>query len=277
MSQRRPFAVLHEDTDIVVVHKSAGVLTVPTPRGEGNTLVQQLRQHLAHGRSFAPRLEVVHRLDRDVSGVLVFARSPQAAETLRRDFAAHRPEREYVALVAGELVAGEGTFASQMLTAKGLQRVSTQREDIGEHAVTHYRVERRLGSATLVIVRLQTGRRNQIRVHFAEAGHPILGETRYRPDLARDQRWTAKRLALHARLLAFAHPVSGQPLRFESPLPPEFEAFLRRSGQRRPRPPADATAPRLRTRGPDHRTSAGRSSAAGPDRGPRSCRRRRAR
>jgi len=177
MSSRQPFVLVHADADLVVVDKSAGILTVPTDRGEGNTLVQRLRRHLAGGRSLAPRLTVVHRLDRDVSGLLVFARSAPAAAALQADFARHRPEREYVALVAGALPLDSGTFASRLVTGKGLQRFSTERDGVGEEAVTHYRVERRLGSATLVRVRLQTGRRNQIRVHFAEAGHPILGES----------------------------------------------------------------------------------------------------
>jgi 23S rRNA pseudouridine1911/1915/1917 synthase len=229
MSTRQPFAVLYADEDVVVVEKRAGVLTVPTQRGESNTLVQQLRRHLGRGRAFAPRLEVVHRLDREVSGVLVFARSPAAGEALRKEFAEHRPEREYLAIVAGELPTDQGTFASRLVTGKGLQRFSTHREDLGEEAVTHYRVERRLARATQVSVRLETGRRNQIRVHFAEAGHPILGEQRYRPELARHPAWTARRLALHARLLAFAHPTTGGPLRFESPPPADFAAFLRRA------------------------------------------------
>lgn len=312
MSGHQPFLLVHTDPDLVVVDKSAGILTVPTARGESNTLVQRLRRHLGRGRPFAPRLTVVHRLDREVSGLLVFARSEATAQALQADFARHRPEREYAALVAGVLPRDAGTFASRLVTGKGLQRFSTERDDIGEEAVTHYRVERRLAAATLVTVRLETGRRNQIRVHFAEAGHPILGETRYRPDLARHPAWSAGRLALHARLLAFVHPTTGQALRFESPLPSEFVAFLRRAqpgggparvvggetaaGRRagsagaspsrghgsagaspsRGRGPRGVgrtpTERQAHTPGPGRRTSAGRSSPAGPGPGPRSYR-----
>ncbi len=245
------FSVVHDDEHVVVVEKSTGVLTVPTPRGETNTLVQLLRRHLGRGRRFPPRLEIVHRLDREVSGLLVFAKSVAAATTLRADFAAHRPEREYIALVAGALPADKGTFASRLVTGKSLQRYSTDDPTRGEAAVTHYQVERRLAGATLVRVRLETGRRNQIRVHFAEAGHPILGEDRYHPEQARHPRWRARRLALHARLLGFAHPLSGQPLRFESPLPMEFVRFLRDAGEpraapARPRPLPPEPPPRPR-------------------------------
>lgn len=227
MSTRRRFHILFDDEHLVVVEKGPGVLTVPTTRHETNTLVQMLRQYLGGGRRFAPRLEVVHRLDREVSGVLVFAKSATVAERLREAFAAHRPEREYVALVAGTLDVDAGTFTSRLLTGKSLQRFSSDDGERGEEATTHYQVERRLAGATLVRVRLETGRRNQIRVHFAEAGHPILGEQRYRPEQARHRLWRAARLALHARLLAFAHPATGEALRFESPLPPEFMSFQR--------------------------------------------------
>jgi len=249
MNSGRRFSVIFDDEHLVVVDKGPGVLTVPTAKRETNTLVQMLRQHLGRGRRYAPRLEVVHRLDREVSGVLVFAKTAAAAERLRADFAAHRPEREYAALVAGNLPAADGTFASRLVTGKGLQRFSSRDGETGEAAVTHYRVERRLAGATLVRVRLETGRRNQIRVHFAEAGHPILGEKRYRPEQARHRSWRGERLALHARLLAFAHPVTGAALRFESPLPREFDAFVREAGQAAPADPnrhdrAADTAPR---------------------------------
>ncbi len=238
------FSVVYDDDHVVVVEKSPGVLTVPTPRGETNTLVQLVRRHVGRGRRYPPRLEVVHRLDREVSGLLVFAKSAEAAATLRADFAAHRPQREYIALVAGSLPADRGTFESRLITGKSLQRYSTDDQGKGEAAVTHYQVERRLAGATLVRVRLETGRRNQIRVHFAEAGHPILGEDRYHPEQARHPRWRARRLALHARLLGFAHPVGGQPLRFESPLPAEFARFLGDAGESRARGKAPPRPPR---------------------------------
>lgn len=257
MAGTRPFTILHQDPHIVVVDKSAGLLTVPTARGERNTLVQLLRRHLGRGRPDAPRLAVVHRLDRGVSGVLVFARSPEAAGRLRAAFAAHWPDREYLALVAGDLAAGEGTFSSRLVTGKGLRRRSTRRTDIGEEAVTHYQVERRLGSATLVRVRLETGRRNQIRVHFAEAGHPVLGEERYRPELARHRAWTWPRLALHAHRLAFRHPITGQVLRFESPAPAAFSVFVRRAAHAPAGPPPPAPPPSRREDGPLPRPAPG--------------------
>ncbi|MFA4944705.1 MAG: RluA family pseudouridine synthase [Lentisphaeria bacterium] len=222
-----PFRILFEDAHLLVVEKAAHLLTVPTLKRETDTLVHHLQTYVSVGRRRLGRVEIVHRLDRGVSGVLVFAKNAAIAEALREQFAAHKPEREYLALVAGRLAADRGTFDQWLVTdAKSIHRRGSPRPGVGERAVTHYEVVRRLADATLVRVRLETGRRNQIRVHFAEAGHPVLGDPRYAPELARHPRWPYPRLALHAGLLAFTHPVTGRPVRGEAPLPREFERFL---------------------------------------------------
>jgi 23S rRNA pseudouridine1911/1915/1917 synthase len=226
--QHRSFRLLHEDGALLVVDKGAGILTVPTGKGERNTLVHALERYVSRGTSRASRVFVVHRLDRDASGLLVFAKTPEAADRLKEQFAASKPDREYVALVAGRVPTSAGTFKTFLTTGKSLQRYSTSRRGDGELAITHYRVESLLQDASLVRVRLETGRRNQIRVHFAEAGHPVLGDTRYRPDLAQGKGWGLKRLALHAAVLGFSHPMTGEALRFDSPLPREFGQYIRR-------------------------------------------------
>jgi len=174
---------------------------------------------------------VVHRLDRGTSGLLVFGKNPRIGRELQAQFRVRKAEREYAAIVAGSLERNEGTFASRLGTTTSLRRYSVRpsrdgQGEEGESAVTHFRVERKLREATYVRVRLETGRRNQIRVHFAEAGHPVLGDERYHAGVARHPAWTANRLALHAAILGFEHPHSRERLRFESPLPPEFERFL---------------------------------------------------
>jgi 23S rRNA pseudouridine1911/1915/1917 synthase len=185
--------------------------------------VEAYVRHVAKGRgAFA-----VHRLDRGVSGLLVFGKSQEIVRQLKDQFAASKPEREYVAIVAGRVKEKEGTFESLLATDKDLNRFSTDDESIGQLAITHFRVVARLEGATLVQVRLETGRRNQIRVHFAEAGHPVLGDPRYEPELAAHRRWPHERLALHARLLGFEHPITGQAIRLESPLPSEIARFLK--------------------------------------------------
>lgn len=227
------FRLVYEDPHLVVVDKSAAVLTVPTDRGESNTLLDAIGHYL-NRRGHRGRASVVHRLDRGTSGLLVFAKNPPVARELQAQFRVRKAEREYAAIVAGTLAQTEGTFSSRLGTSKSLQRYSVRDDDEGESAVTHFRVERRLPptkrerATSFVRVWLETGRRNQIRVHFAEAGHPVLGDDRYRPDLAQHPAWTARRLALHASLLGFEHPRTGERMRFESPLPPEFERFLAR-------------------------------------------------
>jgi len=220
------FLIVHEDRDLIVVDKAPELLTVPTRRGERSTLADRVGEYVRRsggGRGAFP----VHRLDRGVSGLLVLAKSRDVEQLLRDQFAARKPERQYVAIVAGHLARATGEFRSYLATDKDLNRYSTDDRQVGQLAVTHYQVVQRLADTTLVEIRLETGRRNQIRVHFAEAGHPILGELRYRPDHARHPRWPGRRLALHARSLGFVHPVTRQPLRFESALPAEFVRFLR--------------------------------------------------
>lgn len=219
----RAFRVLHEDEHLVVVDKAAFVLTVPTDRREENTLVQRVSEYLARGGR-ARRVQVVQRLDRGTSGILVLARTREAALDLRRQFSRHEPDREYIAFVAGVVASDGGTFDSRLATNRSLSRYST-RDAEGEHAVTRFVVETRGRDFTRVRVRLDTGRRNQIRVHFAEAGHPVIGDPRYAPERARHRRWRHRRLALHAAVLGFRHPATGKTLRFESPLPAEFGVF----------------------------------------------------
>ncbi|MBL8849494.1 MAG: RluA family pseudouridine synthase [Planctomycetaceae bacterium] len=219
------FGLIHEDDDIIVVDKTAGVLSVPTALNEGNTLLDLLTARIARQRRRG-RAIAVHRLDRGTSGVLVFAKHQRAADGLQTQFREHNVNREYAAIVAGRLRSSTGTFQSRLRTGKDLRRFSVPDDEPGEDAVTHYRVEQELDRATLVRVTLETGRRNQIRVHFAEAGHPVLGDDKYEPAAARHKRWKAKRFALHAAVLGFAHPLSNRAMRFESPLPPEFVQFV---------------------------------------------------
>ena len=219
------FRLIHEDDDVIIVDKAAGVLSVPTEREEGNTLLDLLSARIARQRRRG-RATAVHRLDRGTSGVLVFAKHQRAADALQTQFREHSVIREYAAIVAGRLRESTGTFRSRLRTGKDLRRFSVADDEPGEDAVTHYRVEQELDRATLVRVTLETGRRNQIRVHFAEAGHPVVGDDKYDPAAARHRRWKAKRFALHAAVLGFLHPLTKRAMRFESPLPPEFVQFV---------------------------------------------------
>lgn len=219
------FRLVFEDEHLLVVDKAAWALTVPEDDDDdlakAKTVVEAIRRYMERsGKGRRP--VVVHRLDRGTSGLLVFAKSQDVADRLWNQFAQHKPKREYLALVSGVMKKNDGTFRSHLATAFDLSRYSTKREDQGELAVTHFKVQQRLQGITLLRCRLETGRRNQIRVHLAEAGHPVLGDPRYRKDLAKLPCWPYRRLALHAAVLGFVHPVSGLPLQFESALPGEF-------------------------------------------------------
>jgi 23S rRNA pseudouridine1911/1915/1917 synthase len=228
----RGFRIVHEDSELIVVDKEAKLLTVPTEAREPNTLVTRVGEYLRRSSS-TRSAHLVHRLDRGVSGLLVFAKSHEAAEILRTQFAQHSADRRYDALVAGNMTASFGTIRSFLATGKNLGRYSTKNPDQGEIAITHWKLLARANDSTRcppvsqLEVRLETGRRNQIRVHLAEQGHPVLGENRYRTELLHKIPWREKRLALHAAVLGFLHPKSQQPLSFESPLPPEFIAFMK--------------------------------------------------
>jgi 23S rRNA pseudouridine1911/1915/1917 synthase len=240
------FQVVFEDRFLIVVDKAAGVLTVPTPQGERNTLVDLLERHLQTKRPGyrPPRtrntrdrrpargrfVEIVHRLDRDTSGLLVFAKDPEVRDFLRAQFQEQSAERIYLAIVAGRVRDDAGTFSSYLATNKGLGRYSTRDASRGELAVTYFRVLARGEDATLVEAQLRTGRRNQIRVHFAEAGHPVLGDPRYGTRRATHPQWPPSRLALHASALGVIHPGSGEPVRWESPPPAPFRAFAAKQG-----------------------------------------------
>jgi len=215
------FKIVFEDEFLIVVEKAAHILTTPTPSQEHNTLVNRVSRYLTRGRA-DDEAYACHRLDRGVSGLLVIGKSPRIASLMRDQFERHEPERQYVAIIAGELEQEQGTFRSRLVTGDNLDRFSTKDAKKGELAITHYRVDQRLKDATLVRVRLETGRRNQIRVHFAEEGHPVLGDPRYGGTLSTHPRWQARRIALHAELLAFEHPITHRNMRFESPLPTPF-------------------------------------------------------
>ena len=234
---------LHSDEHLLVVNKPPGVLSVPRA-GEKNTLLDRVRTPLGrgHGRKRgAPRpfVGAVHRLDKGTSGLLVFARSPAVQEALQALFARHAIDRGYVALAHGAVE--PGTHASWLLRDRGDgYRGSWGRRRPGrpaearpptnaKRAVTHVKGSRRLKRASLVELALETGRTHQIRIHLAEAGHPLIGESVYDLDYA-GKRIEASRVMLHAFRLGFVHPVSRRRLTFEQPPPGDFMVTLQQLG-----------------------------------------------
>jgi RluA family pseudouridine synthase len=209
--------ILFEDGDLVVVDKAAGLLTVPSPEVKYETAETFLNAHYGGGPGDA-RVHHVHRLDRDTSGTLVFARNTWARERLQRLFAAHDIERIYVAIVHGKLREPAGTFRSFLAEDLELRVRSVAGATEGKEAITHYRTIASGRRFSILELTLETGRRNQIRVHLSEAGHPVVGDTMYGKGFDKD----LGRLGLHARDLGFVHPRTGRRMRFTAEVPRAF-------------------------------------------------------
>lgn len=205
-----PLRLVHEDADLLVIDKPPGLLTIGTERERERTAYRLLWDYLAAHRP-ARRPFIVHRLDRETSGLLVFAKSPAAKRKLQQQFEARTAERGYLAVVEGQVEAPQGTLESRLTQDRGL-RVRAARS--GKQAITHYRVLGRRRDTTLLELSLGTGRRQQIRVQLAELGHPIVGDREHG-----SRRNPFGRLGLHARRLRFVHPSTGQPVTFESAAP----------------------------------------------------------
>jgi 23S rRNA pseudouridine1911/1915/1917 synthase len=216
-------AILHLDAQVVVVDKPAGVSTVPYDENEHGTLDQLVMETISERGRRAP-LGIVHRIDKETSGVVVFARTVAAKQVLKNQFRFHTVGRRYVAIAHGNVKTA--TIESRLVADRGDgRRGSTDSEELGREAITHVKWLESLRGSTLVECRLETGRTHQIRIHLAERNHPLVGERvyskNYRGDLI-----AAPRLMLHARELSFDHPTTGQRLDFERPLPADMQAVL---------------------------------------------------
>lgn len=236
VAQDIPLEIVFEDAHLIVIDKPAGLVVHPAAGNLDGTLVNALLHHCKgqlSGIGGVVRPGIVHRIDKETSGLLVVAKSDKAHEGLARQFADHSIERAYLAVVAGLPVPPSGTVRGHIGRSDHDRKKMAVLHELnkrGKHAVTHYRVVEALGGASLVECRLETGRTHQVRVHMASIGHPLLGDpvygrtpSRLRPIL-HDLRFA--RQALHAAVLGFIHPVTGESLRFESKLPADMTRLL---------------------------------------------------
>jgi 23S rRNA pseudouridine1911/1915/1917 synthase len=223
LPQDIPLRVVYEDDALLVVDKLAGLVVHP---GSGNwegTLLNALLRHSAELVDI-PRAGIVHRLDKDTSGLLVVAKTLTAQTSLVRQLQARTVTREYAAVVHGR-VERDGRVEAPIgrhPTARTRMAIVAR----GKPAVTHYRVAARFSIATLLECRLETGRTHQIRVHLASIGHPLMGDPVYGPRALRGQQRAFGRQALHARRLALVHPISGRPMTWEAPLPADMRELI---------------------------------------------------
>lgn len=213
-------SILHEDDDVIVVLKAQGLLTVATERERETTAQAYLNAYLK-AKGERERIHVVHRLDRETSGVLVFARKFAAREALKELFAAHDVERVYIAIVEGTLEPPRGTFRSHIRERRDLRMESVDAHPDAKLAITHYRTLQTNGRYTMLEITLETGRKNQIRTHLSEAGHPVIGDRLYGSEIN-----PIGRLGLHAKLLGFRHPTTGEKMVFTAPVPDSFRRLV---------------------------------------------------
>jgi 23S rRNA pseudouridine1911/1915/1917 synthase len=215
-------AIVYADPHVVVVDKPAGLSTVPYDAADRDTLDRSVALLLARRekRRGAP-LGIVHRLDKETSGLLVFARTLAAKRALKQQFRVHSVRRRYLAIVRGRIETSR-TVSSRLVRDRGDgRRGSTDNPKLGRLAITHVRPLQPLGDATLIECTLETGRTHQIRIHLSEAGHPLLGERVYATESQ-----SAPRVMLHAAELGFVHPATGRPLDFSSEPPADFRALV---------------------------------------------------
>lgn len=217
--KRAPFEILYEDADILIAVKPAGILSVNRENEQSKTFYKIVNAHVREASGHKERVFLTHRLDRAVSGIMIFAKSIQVEKLLERGWSEN--DKWYYAVVEGTPQKPAGTIESWLAENAALKVYSTTQRADAKHAVTHYRVIAQRGKLSLIEVRLQTGRKNQIRVHMADLGCPIVGDLKYgaRTD-------PIGRIALHAFHFSCDHPISGKRITVEAPLPPEVQGLL---------------------------------------------------
>ena len=223
MSEQPPFTILFQDEHVIVLDKAPGVVVHPARGHREGTLAQMLAPLLAGGEP--ERAGIVHRLDRDTSGLLVVARSEESLRRLQAALAKRLIEREYLALVEGRPPARSGTIEAPIGRDPRLRTRMAVGGAGAREARTHFTLLRALPSSSLLALRLETGRTHQIRVHLRAIGHPVCGD----PEYGTPGMFGLQRQFLHAARLAFEHPVTGEPIEVRSPLPADLQAALERA------------------------------------------------
>lgn len=222
----RGMRIVHEDADVIVIDKASGLLSMASETEKTKTAYSMLSEYV---KKFNPKnlIFIVHRLDRDTSGLMMFAKSKKVQEVLQKDWNNAIIERSYVVVVEGTVEKAEGTVTSWLKENKALVMYSSQTPDDGQKAVTHYKVLKTDKQFSLLEVKLETGRKNQIRVHMKDMGYPVTGDKKYGAKLN-----PIGQMGLHARVLSFKHPSSGKTLRFDTPIPGKFLKIFGSNGFR---------------------------------------------
>ncbi|HWQ42644.1 MAG TPA: RluA family pseudouridine synthase [Desulfosporosinus sp.] len=214
--QPQGLKIVFEDPYIIIIEKQAGLLSISTSTEKEQTAYSVLSEHVKK-RDPKNKIFVLHRLDRDTSGVMMFAKSEKIQQLLQNAWKEAVLERSYVAVVEGLVSKEQGTITSWLTESKAFIMYSSRTPNDGQKAVTHYQVLKKNKNYSLLEVKLETGRKNQIRVHMKDIGHSIIGDKKYGAT-----KHPIGRLGLHARVLAFTHPVTGEEVRYETDIPKVF-------------------------------------------------------
>lgn len=212
----RGLRLVYEDADLIVIDKGSGLLSIASETEKTKTAYSMLSEYV---KKFDPRnlIFIVHRLDRDTSGLMMFAKNKKVQEILQKDWNDSIIDRSYVVVVEGIVEKEEGTIISWMKENKALVMYSSQTPDDGQKAITNYKLLKSGKQFSMLEVKLETGRKNQIRVHMKDIGHPVTGDKKYGAKLN-----PIGQMGLHARVLSFKHPVTGKTMRFDTPIPGKF-------------------------------------------------------
>lgn len=212
----RGLRLVYEDADLIVIEKESGLLSIASETEKTKTAYSILSEYV---KKFDPRnlIFIVHRLDRDTSGLMMFAKNKNVQEILQKDWNDSIIDRSYIVVVEGVVENEEGKVTSWLKENKALVMYSSQTPDDGQKAVTNYKVLKSNSLFSMLEVKLETGRKNQIRVHMKDIGHPVTGDKKYGAKLN-----PIGQMGLHARVLSFKHPVTGKTLRFDTPIPGKF-------------------------------------------------------
>lgn len=214
--KQRGLSIVFEDQYLIVIEKQEGVLSIATEKQKDNNAYSTLSNYVKK-QSLGNRIFIVHRLDRETSGLMIFAKSERIQKLLQESWNDTIEERTYLAVTEGPVEKEEGTIVSYLVESKALIVYSTQNPGSGQKAITHYEVLRRSSKYSLVKFNLETGRKNQIRVHAKDIKHPIVGDAKYGATSN-----PINRLGLHAWVLSFKHPITKENLRFETEVPAKF-------------------------------------------------------
>jgi 23S rRNA pseudouridine1911/1915/1917 synthase len=220
--QEKPYkglSIIFEDQHLIVINKDEGMLSISTDKEKELTAYSILSNHVKKTNP-ANRIFVVHRLDRETSGLMMYAKSEKVQKLLQESWHATK-ERIYLAVTEGKLPQSDGTVESYLVESKAFIVYSSQNPNNGQKAITHYQTLKSNNNYSLVKVTLETGRKNQVRVHMQDLGHPVIGDAKYGSKVN-----PIKRLGLHAWVLTFVHPVTKESLHFETPIPKKFTGLF---------------------------------------------------